>query len=205
MKNLNVLVIEDTEEHQISARETLEAHPAVKDLDVIGRADEGFEVFRDEPSDYWIFQLLKKEGLRWGDDKNLERRLRETESERFSKNYQVVLTDLMLPMLSFRLGPGKFNPCREIPYGMFLAIRAAQAGVTHIAVISDTNHHDAPEAAALDHFGKFYPENIEILKKRVVRLGQGRALFAHAPMTEERRKNWGRVLTDLLRLEDLGY
>ena len=68
--------------------------------------------------------------------------------------YEVVLTDMMMPMSKKKLAPGIFNPGELVPYGFVVALKAALRGAKFVAMITDTNHHRGAMSAALDLLGR---------------------------------------------------
>lgn len=65
--------------------------------------------------------------------------------------YDILLTDLMLPGES--KGIINTNPeiGVEVPYGLILAILAKEIGISHVAILTDINHHSSPIANAMDN------------------------------------------------------
>lgn len=70
------------------------------------------------------------------------------------EKFDVVLTDLHLPMSSKTMGE-KFKLGELVPYGMLLMIEAARQGAKKVAVVTDLSHHDDPFSAAFDHYSRF--------------------------------------------------
>lgn len=87
-----------------------------------------------------------------------------------SKKFDVVLTDLHLPMSSKTMG-SKFKLGELVPYGILLMVEAARQGAKYVAVVTDLSHHDDPFSAAFDHYSQF-PIKIEGAK----------VMMMHAPM-----------------------
>lgn len=65
--------------------------------------------------------------------------------------FDVVLTDLELPMSSHMLGSG-FVLGKPEPYGYAIAMEAARNGCKKIAIVTDGNHHSGPHQATFDRF-----------------------------------------------------
>lgn len=111
-------------------------------------------------------------------------------------NYEVVLTDMMMPMSALTIAPELFDPEEQVPYGFVIALKAVLRGAKYVAMVTDLNHHRAAISGALDDidaafaYGVVTP-NFEINGARV--------MFIHSPFTPERCKDWGKVLDDLLR------
>ncbi len=102
------------------------------------------------------------------------------------QKFDVVLTDLHLPMSSKTLVPDSFKLGELVPYGVLLMIEAARQGAKHVAVVTDLNHHTDPFSAAFDHYSRF-PVQIEGAK----------VLMLHARVTNE-GKDWAEALNRLL-------
>ena len=100
--------------------------------------------------------------------------------------FDVVLTDLHLPMSSRTLSPHAFKLGELVPYGVLLMIEAARQGAKHVAVVTDLSHHSDPFSAAFDHFSRF-PIQIE----------EAKVLMLHARVTDE-GKDWSAALDKLL-------
>ena len=101
--------------------------------------------------------------------------------------FDVVLTDLKMPMSSKTLGPNAFKLGELVHYGIMLMIEAAHQGVNRVAVVTDLNHHADWLSAAFDHFR--YPVKIE----------GATALMMHAPMNADGTKDWATALDRLMK------
>lgn len=97
------------------------------------------------------------------------------------EKFDVVLTDLHLPMSSQTMGD-KFKLGELVPYGILLMIEAARQGAKKVAVVTDLSHHDDPFSAAFDHYSRF-PISIESAKVRML----------HARVSDE-GKDWAEAL-----------
>lgn len=99
---------------------------------------------------------------------------------------EVLLSDLLMPAEPYCLGPqGLKFLGHEIPIGFVLALRAAQVGVKHVAVITDASHHNHPMSAALDWIGRTpLPFSINGATVRI----------AHAQLGADGRKDWAQAL-----------
>jgi response regulator RpfG family c-di-GMP phosphodiesterase len=64
--------------------------------------------------------------------------------------YDVVLTDLMLPGESNGISQTNPEIGVEVPYGLVLAIFAKKIGISHVAILTDISHHSGPIAWAMD-------------------------------------------------------
>lgn len=66
----------------------------------------------------------------------------------FNQQYDVVLTDLLLP--SSPEGQADKSSKGEMPYGVIFILLAMRIGVKHIALLTDGNHHNHPFIWAID-------------------------------------------------------
>ncbi len=105
------------------------------------------------------------------------------ENERFD----VVLTDLHMPMSSKTLGTDAFYLGGLVPYGILLMVEAARCGAKFVAVVTDLNHHSDPFSAAFDHYSRF-PVTIDGAK----------VVMMHAPMCDG-AKDWATALERLMK------
>jgi hypothetical protein len=79
-------------------------------------------------------------------------------------DFDVVLTDMKMPMSKQTLGQGIFQHGVEVPYGFPIVLKAAKAGAKFVAMVTDTNHHQGAMSAAIDHIGgTFTIEGAEVL------------------------------------------
>lgn len=92
--------------------------------------------------------------------------------------YEVVLTDMMMPMSRQTLAPDAFNSREQVPYGFVLALMASQRGARFVAMVTDTNHHQGAMSAALDHLGSAYYH--EGFNPNFV-INGAHAMFIHTP------------------------
>jgi len=126
--------------------------------------------------------------------------------------FDVVLSDLMMPMSHDTLVDRAFDPSAQVPYGFVLALRAASVGVKYCAVVTDTNHHQGAMSAALDKLGIGNGSNSiegwncywdDTLRPNFV-VNKTKAFFVHTPFVNdnpEKGKDWGRVLKALISTE----
>jgi CheY-like chemotaxis protein len=101
------------------------------------------------------------------------------------QRFDVVLTDLHLPMSSKTMGD-KFRLGELVPYGMLLILEASRWGTRFVAVVTDLGHHDDPFSAAFDHYAHF-----------PVRIEQAKVLMMHAEKMEDGSKDWSAALRRL--------
>jgi len=95
-----------------------------------------------------------------------------------NEKFDVVLTDLQMPMSSRTLSSTAFRLGELVPYGIMLMIEAAHQGAKRVAVVTDLNHHTDWVSAAFDHFS--YSVKIEGAK----------VLMMHAPMKQDESGEW---------------
>ncbi|HEX7724801.1 MAG TPA: hypothetical protein VF438_03655 [Candidatus Paceibacterota bacterium] len=100
--------------------------------------------------------------------------------------FEVVLTDLHMPMCSRTMGD-KFRLGELVPYGLLIALEAARRDSSRVAVVTDINHHNDPISAAFDHFSRF---EFAVEKARVT--------MHHARFTTGGGKNWKLHMDELL-------
>ena len=98
-------------------------------------------------------------------------------------DFDAVLTDLLMPAGKLRQGDkGLRHLGEEMPLGIFLVLQAAKSGVKLIGLLTDTNHHDHPASAALDHLGH-------------MNLGESKLVVNN---NSSSNKNWAKLLDSLL-------
>lgn len=98
--------------------------------------------------------------------------------------FDVVLTDLYLPMSSRSMG-AKFRLGQQVPYGLLIKTRAAQRGARLVAVVTDAGHHDDAISAALSYF-----------QREVAREENAITMLMRAHMVKG-AKDWGYALQKL--------
>ena len=103
-----------------------------------------------------------------------------------SEKFDVVLTDLHLPMSSKTMGD-KFRFGELVPYGILLMVEAARQGAKYVAVVTDLSHHDDPFSAAFDHYSQF-----------TIKIEGAKVVMMHATM-ENGAKDWASALAQLTR------
>ncbi|PCI29332.1 hypothetical protein COB55_02430 [Candidatus Wolfebacteria bacterium] len=102
-----------------------------------------------------------------------------------SEKFDVVLTDLKLPMSSRTLSDQAFKIGELVPYGLLLMIEAAKQGTEFVGVVTDLGHHDDPFSAAFDHFGY------------MIDMWDSKVLMMHAQITDG-AKDWKYALYQLV-------
>lgn len=101
-------------------------------------------------------------------------------------SFDVVLTDLHLPMSSKTLGDS-FRLGALVPYGLLLMVEAAMQGSKHVAVVTDLSHHADAFSAAFDHFSQ-----------RAIKIEGAKCQMLHAKVTAE-GKDWAEALERLMK------
>lgn len=104
-----------------------------------------------------------------------------------NEKFDVVLTDLEMPMSSNQLASHVFKLGELVPYGVLIAIEAAHRGAKFVAVVTDGGHHHGPFQAAIDYFRTF-PVKIE----------KAKMVMMHAPM-KDGAKDWATALDILMK------
>ena len=104
-----------------------------------------------------------------------------------SETFDVVLTDLHLPMSSEMLSQEAFKFGQLVPYGILLMIKAAQRGAKRVAVVIDLSHHSDPFSAAFDHFSRL-----------PVKIDGAKVMMMHAHLLADGSKDWASALATLL-------
>ena len=102
------------------------------------------------------------------------------------EQFDIVLTDLKLPMSSRTLSEEAFELGKLVNYGFLLMLEAASRGVRYIAVVSDIDHHQDPMAAAFDRF-----------QRSEWRLNGAKLRLLHAKMVNG-EKDWADAFNRLL-------
>lgn len=147
---MDILVIEDKEMHQQSARETLKGH----EVTIVGSYDDARELLE------------------------------------VKFDFDVVLTDMNMPMSKKTLEREAFKPNEQVPYGFVLALMAAHGGAKFVAMVTDTNHHQGAMSAALDNLCPSYlyhPSDAEQIKRFVINGAE--VIFVHTPFVHRISKD----------------
>ena len=179
---MNILVIEDKELHRTAAQETLAGH----DLTIVSTYDEACESFNVQYDEEKVQRLLAEAGWTvkpsgW-DQKYYQAEQAAREQSVLPFPYEAVLIDLMMPMSRQTLGPGHYRHGEQVPYGLILALRAAERGAKFVAVVTDTNHHQGAMSAALDQLGGCY---YQAGAKPNFVINGAQCLFVHTPFKRE--------------------
>lgn len=157
---MRILVIDDNQLHQQSARQTLKGH----DLTIVGTYDEAYELLEinstvdqklilDEcerrygPAPKWD-DMTEEERMIWPVRYNLIH-----EELLPPGDYDAVLCDLLMPASKREMaGKGLGYVGQEMPVGLGLVLMAVRAKAKYAAVVTATSHHQHPAAAMLDPF-----------------------------------------------------
>ena len=103
-----------------------------------------------------------------------------------NEKFDVVLTDLHLPMSSKTMGEA-FKLGELVPYGILLMVEAAHRGAKYVAVVTDLNHHADPFSAAFDYYSSFS-----------VKIDGAKVVMMHSPMVGD-AKDWATALKTLMK------
>src|SRR4030042_2987236 len=106
------------------------------------------------------------------------------------EKFEIVLTDLYLPMSAETLSQEAFKLGQLVPYGFLLMCEAAINGAKYIAVVSDLGHHDDHFSAAFDHFYSI-----------AFKIENAKTMMLHAQLTNTGAKDWQNALEKLLKEE----
>ncbi|MFA5994390.1 MAG: hypothetical protein WC823_05525 [Parcubacteria group bacterium] len=100
-------------------------------------------------------------------------------------NFEVVLTDMMLPMgMKRTLTREAFKSSEQVPYGLIIALRAAISGAKFVAMVTDTNHHQGAMSAAIDFLSSAYYNYEEGFKPNFV-INGAQVMFIHTPFCQD--------------------
>lgn len=189
---MRILVIEDKQMHQNSARETLAGH----DLTIITSFDEAIDAMKEKVDETKVKGLLAEAGFTTepvrpekDDKEGWARRQAYFDAKHNAEKqaviplpYDVVLVDMMMPVArKTALGSGIHPYGEEVPYGFVLALRAALRGAKYVAMVTDTNHHKGAMSAALDYIGDGYYHTMA----PNFTINGAKCMFVHAPFVED--------------------
>lgn len=73
-------------------------------------------------------------------------------------DFDIVLTDLLVPAPSRGVSQGNGFIGTLMPMGMFIALLCLKQGIRKVGILTLTNHHDHPASSALDAFGGYWNE-----------------------------------------------
>ncbi|HCC22595.1 TPA: hypothetical protein DF272_00215 [Candidatus Falkowbacteria bacterium] len=183
---MRILVIEDNEAHRQSAEETLRGH----EVTIVESFDEAMELMDRKIDERNVQRLLSEAGVATAPkytDRESWTAYRKVLDDANSRSvipfpFEVVLTDMMMPMSSQTLAPEVFNHRERVPYGFVIALRAALRGARFVAMVTDTNHHQGAMSAAIDHLGDtYYRDGF----KPNFTVNGARVMFVHTPFYRE--------------------
>src|SRR3989338_8860011 len=162
---MRILVIDDKQNHRDSALTTLQEY----DVTIAASYDEAIKLMEVRYDSAVEEQHLRAAGITKQNPGyvNTEEGKREWkaywDARRSALNaaeipfpFEVVLTDMMMPMGDWGTLRDACDPSQHVPYGFVLALRAAQRGAKLVAMVTDTNHHKGAMSAAIDHIGGSY-------------------------------------------------
>ncbi|MDD9868001.1 MAG: hypothetical protein OXU73_01585 [Candidatus Campbellbacteria bacterium] len=153
---LRVLVIDDSERHQKSARLTLADH----DLTIVGTYEEAEKILLpaiykaggpkvEEEMERLGFSTDVKSYKDWEEFRKVQKEI----AKKLFPTFDAVLCDLLMPVVHMSVLREQKNEeyaGEEMPFGFSLAFQAAKHGAKYVAVVTDTGHHDHPASAMLD-------------------------------------------------------
>lgn len=188
---MRILVIDDNQLHQASARQTLVGH----DVTIIGTYDEAHKLLQEPRASYEAVTAgLERRGFKKPyaqDATEEEREATWKERERLEQelcpppSFDAVLSDLLMPASKMTMGnKGMKYVGQEMPVGFALSLMAVLHGAKYVAVVTDTNHHDHPASAMLDPFASRCPHKHDSVGRptRFV-INEAKVGYYHSPMT----------------------
>lgn len=141
---MRILVFDDSEVHRRAAEIQLADH----DLTVVStyeEAEKAVTVYLDETAlTAYVDQKIER-GEEYDFDEVCEK-------FRTHPNFDVVLTDLLVPAGMRAQRVNSKHVGTEMPLGIFIGLMAARNGVKYVAVFTDSDHHDHPASACFDDF-----------------------------------------------------
>lgn len=162
---MKILVFDDKEIHRQAALAQLADH----DVTVVGTYDEAQELLVSRV-DWDKNKLLKKERFgdyhpSVGDKESSDPEVRQKYTEFYAEidgileqsivhpDFDVVLTDLIVPASKQSQGEYSEFVGQEMPVGVFIALLATVKGkVRYVGLLTDVNHHYHPGSACIDEF-----------------------------------------------------
>jgi len=165
---MKILVFDDSATHRQSAALTLKGHDVV----IVGTYDEAQGALVPKldhaKTEKYLPDFLKEAGLPAGFNPYHDTKATPADKKKYADaykkatdratmrhNFDVVLTDLLVPASRQAQGPqGEEMVGKEMPLGATIALLAIAVGVKKVAVVTDMNHHNHPASAAFDCFGE---------------------------------------------------
>lgn len=159
---MKILVFDDSQVNRDAAIAQLKDY----DLTVVGTYDEAQKLLTPQFDSKKFETALK---LEFGDfdpyySKDERKKARYLAAEKVAKenataypDFDVVLTDLLVPASNQMLRPDNKFIGQEMPLGIFIGLLAAVIGrAKYVAVFTDSGHHDHPASGCID---KFYDDD----------------------------------------------
>jgi hypothetical protein len=155
---MKILVFDDSAIHRKSAELSIKGH----DLTVVGTYDEAQALLTPQfdyekataalDSQFGDFNPYDKDCDKVRKAEYLAAKKVENEKATTYPDFDVVLTDLLVPASRQAQGEGMKFVGQEMPLGSIIALLALVNGVKKVAVVTDMNHHSHPASAAFDCF-----------------------------------------------------
>ena len=150
---MKVLIFDDSEVNRNAAVAQLKSH----ELTVVSSYDEAAKLLTPKSDTRKECDFLEARcpgGLIFRKNTQEWKHLREVREETaVYPDYEVFLTDLIVPPSANKLVDGREHLGKEGPYGIFLGLYAAvNARIKRVGVFTDRNHHDHPASTCLDAF-----------------------------------------------------
>ena len=166
---MRILIVDDTEINQQSARKTLEGH----DLTIVSTYDEAVEMLQLEAPSKAVDAEMKRLGMKqpvnsgWSPDSHEKwkpylDKAREVAKQLVPAPFDAVLLDLFMPASGYaQTAEGQKLVGQLMPVGFPLIFLAALgSGAKFIGLVTATNHHVHPMAASIDRlWGKVFALN----------------------------------------------
>lgn len=180
---MKILVIEDSELHRMSAAQSLANH----EVTIVKSYDEAMELMDEKIDKAKRDRLLVEAGFKSQPESSKDEKWRAywdarkkaSSESAIPFDFEVVLTDMMLPMSEDTLAPGVWRRDEQVPYGFVIALRATTRGAKYVAMLTDTNHHQSAMSASLDKLGgtSYYKAGF----RPNFEINGAKAMFVHSP------------------------
>jgi CheY-like chemotaxis protein len=150
---MQILVFDDNQINQASAREQLKDH----DLTVVGTYDEAQKLLKPEFDYSKASELLRSSFGEFDKARAPEyfaaKKMAREQATTYP-TFDVVLSDLLVPASKQSQGWASMELVgKEMPVGIFIGLLAAvRARAKYVAVFTDTDHHSHPASACFDSF-----------------------------------------------------
>ncbi|MFA5776933.1 MAG: hypothetical protein WC906_00600 [Parcubacteria group bacterium] len=211
---MKILVVEDRRENIEAAKNQLGEHEltiisgydqaheliqATVDLDELGqflaeilpnewKAAEKVE-YEDGGGMWYLSSPEGKTTYYWEAPKDVEKAYAAAEKKATHAPFDVVLTDVMFAKggdeCMSASGRELARRQGEMPYGPIVALRALQAGVRKVGILTQGKHHDDPFVFAFDSLYGF-------------QMGDVKVVCSNRMQTEDRVKDWKQLLARLM-------